>query len=462
MEEATETRRISPQPKQQQFLACSADIAGYGGSAGSGKTFAGLLEPLRHIHTKKFRCVIFRRTTPEITNPGGLWDESMTIYPDLQGYGQQSKLQWSFPSGARIKFSHMEYERTKLAWQGAAITLIIWEEMTHFTRSQFLYMLSRNRCTSGIKPYIRFTCNPDADSWVAEFIAWWIGDDGYIIPERAGVIRYFTVQNDEFIWGATRKEVVDLADDVTEEEVKSFTFIPAKLSDNQELLKVNPEYLGNLKALSHVEQERLLHGNWKIRPAAGLYFKEENFQHMDPNQVPEGTKWVRCWDLAATTEAENNKSARTAHLKIGRTPDGRTIVCDPQAFRKGPADVEAEMLRVAKDDGYDIAITFPQDPGQAGKAQARQIAAMLSGYEIYIILPQGDKIYRARGFSAQAGAGNVYILPGENNKEYKTEMSNFPEAKLKDWPDASSDGFNHLAIPIAEWASYDDDEEEEE
>jgi hypothetical protein len=49
-------------------------------------------------------------------------------------------------------------------------------------------------------------------------------------------------------------------------------FIPSKLSDNKALLKVDPDYKANLEALSFVERERLLHGNWKIRPAAGLYF----------------------------------------------------------------------------------------------------------------------------------------------------------------------------------------------
>jgi hypothetical protein len=38
---------------------------------------------------------------------------------------------------------------------------------------------------------------------------------------------------------------------------------------------VNPEYLAWLLSLPTLERERLLGGNWKIRPAAGLYFKRE-------------------------------------------------------------------------------------------------------------------------------------------------------------------------------------------
>src|SRR5215467_12239907 len=76
--------RIGPQEgPQSQFLATSADIAIYGGAAGGGKTFAELLEPLRHVGNKDFGAVIFRRTTPQITNEGALWDESIKLYPQL-------------------------------------------------------------------------------------------------------------------------------------------------------------------------------------------------------------------------------------------------------------------------------------------------------------------------------------------------------------------------------------------
>jgi hypothetical protein len=48
----------------------------------------------------------------------------------------------------------------------------------------------------------------------------------------------------------------------------SVTFIPAKVFDNPALLQVNPEYLAWLLSLPLLERERLLSGNWKIRPAA--------------------------------------------------------------------------------------------------------------------------------------------------------------------------------------------------
>jgi len=69
-------------------------------------------------------------------------------------------------SAGKIKFSHLQFETTVYDWQGAQITLICFDELTHFTAHQFFYMVSRNRSTCGVRPYIRATCNPDADSWL--------------------------------------------------------------------------------------------------------------------------------------------------------------------------------------------------------------------------------------------------------------------------------------------------------
>jgi hypothetical protein len=65
-------------------------------------------------------------------------------------------------------------------------------------------MVSRNRSTCGVRPYIRATCNPDADSWVADFLAWWIDPEtGLRIPERAGMLRYYIRVADKIIWADT-------------------------------------------------------------------------------------------------------------------------------------------------------------------------------------------------------------------------------------------------------------------
>ena len=440
--------RIGPQPgPQEQFLSSSADIVIFGGAAGGGKTFGLLLEPMRHINNPKFGAVIFRRTSPQIRNEGALWDESEQLYPHVGAKPRESVLEWDFPRGATLKFAHMQHEKDKYDWQGSQIPLIGFDEITHFTRSQFFYMLSRNRSTCGVRPYIRATCNPDADSWVAEFIAWWIDPEtGYPIPERAGVIRWFIVLNDTVVWGDSREELLakyareDLPEDAPEQpRPKSFTFIPSTVYDNKELLKADPGYLANLQALNTVERERLLGGNWKIRAAAGLYFSREQVQIIDV--APAGLNWVRYWDLAATEKRDDNDPDWTVGVKMARDPMGLIYIAHVVRMREGPRAVRQALLNTASADGLGTRIGLPQDPGQAGKDQAADLVALLSGYDARTRPETGDKIVRFGPFSAQAQAGNVRVVRGPWNDAFFTALENFPEGHDDD-ADASAGAYD--------------------
>lgn len=260
---------------QESALSTPADIAILGGSAGAGKTYTLLLEFLRHINNPGWGGVIFRRTSPQIKNEGGLWDTSLKIYPLVGAEPRESSLEWKFKSGSKMKFSHLEYEKNVLDWQGSQIPFIGFDELTHYSESMFWYLLSRNRSVCGVAPYVRATCNPDPDSWVAKLIDWWIGEDGFPIPERSGKIRYFTRDGSDYIWGDTRQEVIEKAwyfleklvgdSGVKPEDfVKSLTFVGGTINDNKELLKVNPGYLANLAAMDSQTRSQLLDGNWKI------------------------------------------------------------------------------------------------------------------------------------------------------------------------------------------------------
>src|ERR1044072_2732738 len=115
-------RIIKPQPGyQESALSNSADILISGAAAGVGKTFALLLEAARNIDVPGFGAVIFRRTTTQIRNEGGLWDTSLQLYSYLKAEPKESSVEWNFANGNKIKFSHLEYEKNILDWQGAQI-----------------------------------------------------------------------------------------------------------------------------------------------------------------------------------------------------------------------------------------------------------------------------------------------------------------------------------------------------
>lgn len=447
--------RIGPQPgPQQTFLETSADIAIYGGAAGGGKSYALLLESLRNIGNPDFGAVIFRRVSTQITGQGGLWDTSRSLFPALAGDpSTQPRYHWRFPSGAKISFAHLQYEQDVLGWQGAQIPLIGWDELSHFTEYQFFYMLSRNRSTCGVRPYVRGTTNPEAGSWVGRLIAWWINPEtGFAIPERSGVLRYFSRLGNEMIWGNTPQEVVEKAartgmDGAARELVKSITFIPSTLDDNAILKKQDPSYRANLLALPRVERERLLGGNWKVKPAGGTYFPRSSVTIL-PAVPTDVVSWVRRWDLAATPVSENARSPdATAGVLMGKRSDGTYVIADVVHMREMAADVRRAVLNTAKQDKVlfgRIVTVIPQDPNQAGKEQAQSYVAMLAGFNAKTVRESGDKQLRAEPLAAQWQVGNVALVAGSWNAPFLAEMDGFPDMDHDDQPDAASGAFTHL------------------
>jgi predicted phage terminase large subunit-like protein len=457
------TTTISAQPgPQTEFLRTPADICIYGGAAGGGKTVALLIEPLRYVsRVPNFTVVCFRRTMPQITNPGGLWDETQNLYPRSGGKPHLGPREWRWRRGGKIKFSHLQFDSTVYDWQGAQITLICFDELTHFSRHQFFYMISRNRSTCGVRPYIRATCNPDADSWVADFLEWWLDPEtGFPIPERAGVLRYYVRVADKIEWADRPEDLMEYLplgkDQPPGFEVPrplSVTFIPASVFDNPALLQVNPDYVSWLRSLPLLECERLLGGNWKIRPAAGLYFKRGWCAVVD--EVPADLDHiVRYWDLAATEKTEFNDPDWTVGIKLGRDRSGGYWLLDMARRRANPGDVERLLLETAAQDGKRVRIGFGQDPGQAGKSQAQHLVRALSSFTVAAAAESGDKLTRFGPFSSQCRAGNVKIRRGSWNEELFRVLEGFPDLAHDDEVDACSGALEMLNPPMTSWGAF--------
>ncbi|WP_202526215.1 phage terminase large subunit [Sneathiella litorea] len=432
---------IKPQPgPQEMFLGTSADIAIYGGAAGGGKSFALLMEPLRHAVRGEFKAVIFRRTSKQVRNEGGLWDASAALYGTLGGQAKESELSWKFPSGASISFGHLEHEKNKYDWQGSELVFIGFDELTHFTETQFFYLLSRNRSTGRARPYVRATCNPDADSWVADFIRWWIDPEtGYPISSRSGVLRWFVRDEDSLIWGED-KCALEAAH--PGQIAKSVTFIAASIEDNRVLMERDPGYRANLAALSTVDRERLLKGNWKIRPAAGAYFRRSWFPVVEA--APVSARRVRGWDLAASHMEPGASPDWTVGARLARDAGGVFYVEHVERLRGSPNEVERAIRNLAMSDGREAEIALPQDPGQAGKAQVQALVRLLAGFRVKSQPVTGSKIVRAMPFSSQAEAGNVKLVEGSWNADFLAELENFPTGRHDDQVDAVCEAFHAL------------------
>jgi len=440
---------IKPQPgKQTEFCSSPADIVIYGGAAYGGKTVALLIEASRNISDERYTGVIFRRKYTEIVSGGGLWDTSVNFYPGIGGAGVRGKTEWEFSSGARIKFNHINQEATVYDHQGAAYVFIGFDELTHFTKFQFFYLLTRNRPPAGctLRPYVRATCNPDADSWVAEFIKWWWDEEtGYAIPQRSGVLRYFTVVDNDVVW--VNKEWRG----PNGEKPKSITFIPSSIEDNPLGNVADPNYRANLMAQDKVTRERLLKGNWRITFSGGM-FDPAWFEVVE--DYPRGMRLVRYWDFAATelTEEKKNDPDWTAGF-LGGIHNGIFYIIDVTAFRETPGTAEKLVKNTAEQDGHDVEQWWEEEKGSAGKWGSEYLKKVFEGLETHPDPVSGNKIDRAKPWAAWAEFGRVKLVRGDWNRRFLARCGSFPMGK-KDEIDAGSGCFKALVSPKKVFLRY--------
>lgn len=428
---------------QYRFLATTADIAVYGGAAGGGKTYALLLDPMRKSDVPGFTAVIFRRTTEQVRNEGGLWDESQNVYGRFIAKVSPARLSWKFASGASIRFRHLQHEKDRFQYQGAQFAYIGFDELTHFTERQFFYLLSRNRSLCGVKPYVRATTNPDANSWVKRFLAPWV-DKSFVNPASCGELRWFVRDGGQILW------VPEGTGDA-----KSVTFIRASLTDNRILMEKDPGYLANLKALAWVDRRRLLEGDWDV-VEGGNMFRREWFEIL---AVPPAEMRVcRNWDLAATRSAPGKDPDWTVGVLLGRSKPG-FIILDVQRVRATPSSVESLIRQCAEADrarfGH-VMTRMEQEPGSSGKAVVDRYAReVLAGFDFAGVPSTGSKADRARPLSAQSEAGNVKLLAGHWNHDFLNELCAFPTPDVHDdQVDAVSGALQALTLGVPFGAAY--------
>jgi len=316
---------------QTNFLASGEREVLYGGSAGGGKSYAMLADPLRYLQHPNFSGLLLRHTTEELREL--VW-KSQELYPKVipNIKWSERKMQWVTPAGGRLWFSYLDREEDVLRYQGLAFTWIGFDELTQWpTPFAWNYLRSRLRTASSDLPiYMRATTNPGGrgHGWVKKM---------FIDPAPAGEAFHATdIETNETLTYPTghSKEGQPLF---------KRRFIPARLFDNPYLAEQG-DYESMLLSLPEQQRRQLLDGDWDIKEGAAFTEFNRDIHVIEPFDIPTGwTKFRAC---------DYGYGSKSAVLWFAISPDEQLIVYRELYVSKVLATDLADMiLEVEQDDG---------------------------------------------------------------------------------------------------------------
>lgn len=288
------------------------------------KSFSSLMEVLKDIKNPDFHATILRNEKDDLQS---LVTDSYKLFSQFGTYNKsQNDMTWNFANGGWLKFSYYAgaYQDFKTRFQGRQFAYVCIDEGTQCPYKKFKYLLTNNRNASHIRNRFWITCNPDPESWVRKFIDWWIDDEGYIIPERDGVIRYCFMDGDtpdSIYWGNTREEVYEQCRDIIDKLwkdsyaelgyskldmfIKSVTFIRADVSENIKLISTDASYIANLAQQDEEQRMRDLEANWNYKAAGDDMIKREDLEEIFDNAQQTGDGVRRASADIAFTGGDN-------------------------------------------------------------------------------------------------------------------------------------------------------------
>lgn len=357
-------RTWEPQPGPQTIaFETNADITGYGGSAGGGKT--DLMLGVAHL--RHHRSIIFRRESSQLD---GMIDRSRELLTPLGWKFVGAPLPTWRAEGRKIELRGVQHPGDERKFQGQPHDLIAFDEATEFLEIQVRFLLGWLRSAAGHRCRAILGFNPPTRAegrWIISFFGPWL-DPKHSRPALPGELRWYVADKDG------KDQEVDGPDlvDVNGKMLKplSRTFIPARLGDNRYLRETNYEAV--LQALPEPLRSQMLYGDFR----AGI---QDDAMQLIPTAWVEAAmaRWTETRpylprsaigaDIARGGSDKTVFSPRYGHwfdrqivIPGSATPDGKSVVEQLLRLKLNDAPINMDVIGVG---------TSPVDIGKMHKLE---------------------------------------------------------------------------------------------
>ena len=276
--------KLSVTQKQKSFIDANESEVLFGGAAGGGKSYGQMVDTLLFaLKYPRSKQLVLRRTFAELDK--SLIRLSLSLFPKEIYTFNSSSHTGKFKNGSCVDFGYCATENDVYQYQSAEYDVIRFDELTHFTEAQYIYLISRVRGANAYPKQIKSSTNPGGigHAWVKRrFVD--AGQRGKSFLGEDGMRRIF---------------------------------IPSRLDDNRFLTEGDPKYRERLLALPEREKKALLYGDWDI--FEGQYFPEfkRDVHIAAPFEIPRSWRKFRTIDYGLD---------RLACLWIAVSPEGRFFV----------------------------------------------------------------------------------------------------------------------------------------
>lgn len=401
----------------QLLLLFSKGAVLFGGARGGGKSEACLVGALQYVEFPEYKAGIFRLTFADLSVPGAIMDRALSWLKDnpllkKEGIAPRwdgQKNTFTFPSGAKLMFGHVQHEPDAENYQGSEFHHLIFDEAVQFSVNKITRIKGSNR-----KKFTSFI----------PLRIWYTGNPGGLSHE------YF------------KENFID----------NDSNFIDSKYTDNPYLDQKNYEKIfEDIKDSDPILHRQWKYGDWEALPE-GLMFKRKWFAKNTYDFIPKHEtiiKAVRFWDMAATYEEDPNKQGGAdwtagALLKLGKS--GTVYLEDMIMFREDPYETEENIVDQARIDTREVILRVEQEGGSQAKIYVQNtLGRRFPGYDYEGISSKLSKIDRAKTMVSFIKNDNLKIKVAPWNTQFLNLICSFPTKGVHDDPvDALSGAFKEL------------------